>query len=113
MRFLLDENMPPAFTDWLVKRGRDAEHVRDVGLRASPDASVWLRAADRDAVILTKDRDYRIRRLAAQRGPVVVWFNFPNMRLSAFMVAVSHRWTEIERRIGEGEVLVEVRPPPP
>ena len=37
----------------------ESRHVRDIGLRASPDIDVWEYAARNEFVIVTKDSDFR------------------------------------------------------
>lgn len=61
MRFIVDENLPPALAAWLSARGHDAAHITDVGLRGAPDRSVASVAMDAGRVIVTKDRDFELR----------------------------------------------------
>jgi predicted nuclease of predicted toxin-antitoxin system len=40
MKFLIDENLPPAFAVWLVANGHDALHVARANLRGASDAAI-------------------------------------------------------------------------
>ena len=41
MRFLIDEQLPPALARMIATRGHVAEHVQDIGLGAAKDARLW------------------------------------------------------------------------
>ena len=108
MKFLLDEQMPPVLAaEWFTARGYQAFHVRDLGLRSSPDRDVWQRALEMDAVIMTKDRDYAIRRRAVKAGPVIVWLRFGNLRPAPFLQKLDSAWSNIEKRLRDGDTLIE------
>jgi hypothetical protein len=47
MRFLMDANVPRSAIALLLKFGHSAEHVRDIGLGASPDSEIALHAKPR------------------------------------------------------------------
>ena len=57
-RFLIDEDLPHLLASLLLERGHQSEHVRDLGLRGSSDARIYEAAQQRQAVLVTGDRDF-------------------------------------------------------
>lgn len=58
MRLLLDENLSPGMSDFLVEAGHDVVHVRDRGLTSVSDDVVLALA-----VVVLGEKTIRIRRL--------------------------------------------------
>jgi len=72
VRFLVDAQLPPALARWLVGKGHEAEHVADCGLAEASDRAIWRYALDAEAVILTKDEDFSVRKTLEPTGPVLM-----------------------------------------
>jgi len=68
MRFIVDTNLPPALSEWLIKRGHDAVHTTSVGLAAAPDLEIWRYAVQNEAVIVSKDEDFALLKAAKPDG---------------------------------------------
>ena len=51
MKLLFDENLSPVLPAALSDCYSDAQHVREVGLKASPDGDVWTYAARNELAI--------------------------------------------------------------
>ncbi len=58
----------------------EAEHVADCGLAEASDRAIWRYVLDSEAVILTKDEDFSVRKTLEPAGPVVVWIRLGNTR---------------------------------
>lgn len=54
-RILVDEALPRSLARHLRDARRDADDVRDLGLRGQPDERVFREAQDRDAILITRD----------------------------------------------------------
>lgn len=78
MKFVVDQQLPPALVDWLMARGHEAEHVGDLGMREAPDGEIWRHAEKNGAVIVTKDEDFAARRARSRSGPAIVWLRYGN-----------------------------------
>ena len=58
--------------------GCQAIHVIDLGLLAATDQQIWDEAISRSAVLVTKDRDFALRRAARNDGPLILWVRVGN-----------------------------------
>ena len=79
MFFLIDAQLPPSLAEALRQAGRQAVHVIDLGLLAATDQQIWDEAISRCAVLVTKDRDFPIRRAASDDGPTILWVRVGNI----------------------------------
>lgn len=82
MRFLFDENLSPKLVLLLADRFPNSVHVRDVGLQAADDQSVWNYAASQDFIIVSKDSDMHQRSFLFGAPPKVVWVRLGNCSTS-------------------------------
>ena len=79
MLFLIDAQLPPSLAEALRQAGCQAVHVIDLGLLTATDQQIWDEAISRSAVLVTKDRDFPIRRAASNDGPTILWVRVGNM----------------------------------
>ena len=79
MLFLIDAQLPPSLAEALRQAGCQAVHVVDLGLLAATDQQIWDEAISRSAVLVTKDRDFPIRRAASNDGPSILWVRVGNI----------------------------------
>ena len=56
-----------------VKPAVEAVYVIDLGLLAATDQQIWDAAISQSAVLVTKDRDFPLRRAATNDGPAILW----------------------------------------
>jgi predicted nuclease of predicted toxin-antitoxin system len=109
VRFLVDEQLPPALARWLASRGHDAEHVYDLGLMGMDDVGIARRAIATGSVIVTKDKDYRLCR--PDVGPVqVLWLRLGNQPNRALLARLEDVWDAALRELIAGEAIVTVWP---
>ena len=79
IRFLIDEDMPRSIAEALNRAGFDCLDVRDIGLRGSPDATIYKRTQEENCVILTGDLGFSNSLrfpLGSHKGIVIA--RFPN-----------------------------------
>lgn len=108
MTFLVDEQLPPALAGWIQAQGHKAFHVRDLGLANGSDVLVWQEAVNREAVVLTKDEDFRD--LWGRKRPTIpiVWVRVGNCTNRALVKWLTPLWPELVRRLEAGESFLEV-----
>jgi len=85
-----------------------ADHVYDIGMQAASDHSIWNKAEETGAVIITKDEDFtQIGRGAS--GPQVVWLRLGNVNRNALLDRISKALPQIIEAIEDGERVIEIR----
>lgn len=58
MRFLVDNALSPVLAEALRRVGHDASHVRDYGLQAANDATIFALAAEEGRIVISADTDF-------------------------------------------------------
>src|ERR1044071_8694459 len=82
MRFLFDQNLSHKLVLLLVDHFPNSVHVRDIGLEAADDNSVWNYALSEGLVIVSKDSDMHQRSFLFGAPPKVVWVRLGNCSTS-------------------------------
>jgi len=83
VKLLFDENLSPFLAGALSDVFPHSTHVRNVGLRTSPDQDVWQFAIENDFVIVSKDADLHDRSLLYGFPPKVIWIRSGNCSTNA------------------------------
>jgi len=105
----LDAQLPPALVTWFRSVAKiEAMAIRDLGLRASPDADIFAAARKPSHVIISKDVDFV--ELVTRLGPPpqIVWLTCGNLTTSALVRLMERGWKDIERLLKSGEPVVEL-----
>lgn len=109
MTLWLDAQLPPSVAAWIEATfGVECRAVRDLGLRAAKDRSIFLAARDVGAVVMTKDKDFVDLQRRLGPPPTVLWVtcgNTSNARLREVLASVL---PAALRLIESGESLVEI-----
>lgn len=58
MRFLVDNQLPVALSQFLTSRGCDCQHVVEAGLAAASDGEIWRHAHETERIVISKDEDF-------------------------------------------------------
>jgi predicted nuclease of predicted toxin-antitoxin system len=109
VKFLIDINLPPALARWLSSQGHEATHVTDLGMERMPDRTIWERACETDACIVTKDEDFILLQALNRAGPAIVWIRIGNAVRSVLLSRLPELWPAVMSAIESGEKIVEVR----
>lgn len=107
MRFIVDAQLTPKLAAWLVARGHEARHVRDMGLAAEDDRVIVEEAIRTGSVIVTKDADFK-HLSVSMAGCKVVWIRFGNATGAELLQCLAPIFPEIEEALSSGQILVEV-----
>lgn len=108
MRFLVDAQLPPALARWLADQGHEAEHLIDLRLETATDREIWDFAQTENAVIVTKDEDFAVRRSLVQNGPSIVWIRRGNTSRRDLLQWFSTLFPNVVDALGRGETIVEI-----
>ena len=58
VKFVIDHQLPPALARFLEAQGHVADHVRELGLKTSDDATIWRHAVANELVVVSKDEGF-------------------------------------------------------
>jgi predicted nuclease of predicted toxin-antitoxin system len=105
----LDAHLSPRIANWMSATFEvQAVHVRDMGLQSATDLEIFMAARRVDAIVVTKDADFRT--LLSKHGPPprVVWLtcgNTSTTRLKELLRRSLPRALDLTSR---GEMLVQI-----
>jgi predicted nuclease of predicted toxin-antitoxin system len=105
--FLIDAQLPPSLAEALRPAGCQAVHVVDLGLLAATDQQIWDEAISRSAVLVTKDRDFPIRRAASDDSPAILWVRVGNISNRKLIELALQALPAIIDAIERNETVVE------
>lgn len=108
MRFLIDNALSPILSAGLSAEGHDAVHVKDLGMEAASDESIFALARDEQRILVSADTDFGT--LLALRGttsPSIVLFrrsadHRPHKRLALLLNNLS----AIEEPLLRGAIVI-------
>lgn len=110
MRLLVDAQLPPALARCLSAHDHPSDHVVDLGMDAAADRVIWQWAERERAVIVTKDEDFAIWRIAHNSdAPQVVWLRLGNTRRSELLDRMEILLPRLVDSLERGESLIEIR----
>jgi predicted nuclease of predicted toxin-antitoxin system len=108
MKFVVDQQLPPALARWIERKGHEAAHVRELGMREADDSDIWRFAVANALTIVTKDSDFGLRRLQATDGPPILWLRIGNTTIGEIFRILEGAWPSVEEDLKSG-LVVEVR----
>lgn len=109
MKFLVDNQLPPALARYLSgDLGQNAVHVTDIGMRGDPDAAIWAYAGQNDFVLISKDEDF-VTLYSKKPSASLLWVRIRNCRRTHLLKVFEQQWPKILERFKAGERFVEIR----
>jgi len=78
MKLLFDENLSHRLPAQLGDLFPGAQHLRDVGLKGSSDATIWTYAKEQGSIIVSKDADFYDRAVLFRSPPKVIFLRMGN-----------------------------------
>ena len=105
-RLLFDQNLAPRLVGLVAADFPGSLHVRDLDLHAATDAEVLRVAAERDLVIVTKDKDFADIVTARGGGPKVLWLMLGNVSTDEIAESIRRAAASIGRLLDDSSVQV-------
>lgn len=108
MRLLLDENLSPAISGFLVEAGHDVVHVRERGMTSARDDAVLALAAAEDRVLISADTDFGtlLARSGATKPSVVLIRRADGRRAAQQARLVINNLPVVQDDLEDGAVVV-------
>ena len=91
MRLLFDQNLSPRLLAILAALYGGSIHVRNEGLEAADDDTVWEYAASHGFAIVSKDADFHQRSFLLGAPPKVIWIQRGNCGTEEIAVLLRDR----------------------
>jgi predicted nuclease of predicted toxin-antitoxin system len=108
VKFLIDNALSPILADRLRHHGYDATHVRDYGLQAADDESIFALARQEGRILVSADSDFgTLLSLRHDRTPSVLLFRRranrnPHSQLAMLLANIGH----LEQHLEQGSIVV-------
>lgn len=109
MKFLIDNQLPPALAQYLRKRGFDCEHVLNVGLAEALDIEICRYAEAQERIIVSKDEDFLYLASQSRVRIRLLWVQLGNCRTAALLAAFDRLWPAVEAALNAGDQIIEIR----
>lgn len=109
MRFLVDQQLPPALARFLETAGHTAQHVREIGMKEAGDGAIWRHAAANQIVMVSKDEDFYFLALSPGSTGRLVWVKIGNCRKQTLIDRFRSQLEAIVAALESGSRIVEIR----
>lgn len=109
MKFLVDQQLPPALARFLQSEGHEAQHVRELGLKEADDKIIWSRAISNSQVVVSKDEDFWYLAMSPGSTGRLVWVRIGNSRKQTLLEAFKRKLPIIVTALETGSRIVEIR----
>lgn len=107
MKFLLNMNVARELGRRLTAQGHTYRHVGDIGMARASDTVIVQEAKANQEVVITNDLDYgNLLAFSGESAPSVIIFRVRNTQPANLFVRITKTWTEIERPLLEGAIVV-------
>lgn len=105
--FICDVHIPPRLAIALRASGFEAVHVLDIGLEAADDIKIWNYARTKDAIVVTKDRDF-IALASIEGTPRIILIRLGNCSNRRLQEKFFELLPGIQELFDSGQQLVEL-----
>lgn len=101
--------MPPSIATWIKANFQiDAISIRDLGLRDSEDDVIFASARNENAIVVTKDQDFK--ELVTRLGipPQVIWIRYGNTSNPVLQMLLLNDLPNAITRLQAGDPIIEL-----
>jgi predicted nuclease of predicted toxin-antitoxin system len=90
--FIVDANLPYRILIW---QNELFEHVLNIN-PLWDDKEIWNHAKKNNLVIITKDKDFRLKQIMQGSPPKIIHIKFGNLKLNEFEQIINVCWPAVE-----------------
>lgn len=106
----LDAQLSPLLAEWIGAHFPvTATPVRELGLRDAEDREIFDAARSKNAIVMTKDRDFVMLLERLGPPPKVLWIRFGNTSNQRMQEILTSQLSTALRLLEAGDDLVEIR----
>jgi predicted nuclease of predicted toxin-antitoxin system len=92
MKIWLDAQLSPLLATWIREKFNiETVHIRDLNLKDAIDKKIFNEARKMDAIVITKDIDFRLLQEKFGSPPKIIWLtcgNTSNKRLRKYFLRI-------------------------
>jgi predicted nuclease of predicted toxin-antitoxin system len=115
LKLLLDENLSPRLVGSINDLYPGTQHVRQCGLKSTPDDEVWQYAKENGFAIVSKDSDFSDRSVLYGIPPKVIWLRIGNCTTVRAAFVLRDAFPRIQAFLAakeESSLILTLRAPP-
>ena len=109
MKFWLNANLSPQLARWIGANFKcECKTIKELGLRDAADSELFAAARKANAIVITKDTDFREMVLRLGAPPQVLWITTGNTSTSFLIRILQSALPEAIKHLEAGAPLVEI-----
>jgi predicted nuclease of predicted toxin-antitoxin system len=93
--FIVDANLPFRISKW---QNELFEYVLNINPQWN-DEEIWEYAKTNNLVIITKDKDFRLKQIMQGSPPKIIHIKIGNLKLDEFEKVINLCWVQVEKLI--------------
>ncbi|MEM6631631.1 MAG: DUF5615 family PIN-like protein [Bacteroidota bacterium] len=106
MKWLIDEQLPPQLTDWLIEQGEEAIHSKELPYSTDKELSQW--AVQQGYIVVSKDIDLLEWHVRLDPSPSLLYLSLQNIKTSDLINLFRRHWCQLCRTLRK-HTCVEMR----
>jgi predicted nuclease of predicted toxin-antitoxin system len=109
MIFWIDAQLSPYLAEWIYSEYKiESKAIRDLGLRDANDEKIFKKAKIAEAIIMTKDIDFKILQDRLGPPPKIIWLTCGNTSNKRMKEILSVNLQKAISLLESGERIVEI-----
>ena len=108
MKFLIDAQLPRQLATWLSAAGYECDHMGGRVPGSANDQAIWDLALSRQAIVITKDRDFMEWANVRRPTPQIIWIRIGNATNTVLTRRLEAAWDRVAAELAAGVAVVEV-----
>lgn len=109
MKFLIDAHLPMSLKNWLIDKGHDAIHTRELPEKNATDDIEIIRIADSEnRIVASKDRNFYSHHALFGRPKRILMSTTGNIINRDLLQLFEENFDKIENAFEQGSIVVEI-----
>ena len=109
MKFIIDAHLPIALKSWLIERGHDAVHTRDLPRKNLTDDKEIIQIAESQArIVISKDSDFQKHHILVGSPEKILMITTGNIINSILIQLFENNFEAIEEAFENRAKIVEL-----